>query len=84
MALQALALYARRVNSSGGSSTVTVQSPSDELKFEVNQDNRLLYQERDLKDIGGKYTVKAEGSACASVQVCSHCSSYTTAPTTPQ
>lgn len=70
MALQALALYSTRVFSRGGASTVTVRSPSGErCLFHVNQNNKLLYQERALQDTEGKYSVEVKGSACASVQV---------------
>uniref|UniRef100_A0A8C8CQ92 Alpha-2-macroglobulin-like n=1 Tax=Oncorhynchus tshawytscha TaxID=74940 RepID=A0A8C8CQ92_ONCTS len=70
VALQALALYSTRVFSREGTSTVTVQSPSGgQHLFNVNQNNKLLYQERALQDTEGKYTVEVKGSACASVQV---------------
>lgn len=69
MALQALALYATLEFSSKGSSTVTVGSASGQLTFDVNQNNRLLYQEEVLKDGAGIYKLEAKGSACASVQV---------------
>ncbi|XP_017537977.1 alpha-2-macroglobulin-like [Pygocentrus nattereri] len=70
VALQALALYSTKVFSSDGSSTVTVQSADKESHhFDVNQDNKLLYQERPLQDIPGKYNVSVKGSACVSVQV---------------
>uniref|UniRef100_A0A3Q1C540 Alpha-2-macroglobulin-like n=1 Tax=Amphiprion ocellaris TaxID=80972 RepID=A0A3Q1C540_AMPOC len=69
VALQALALYATLVFSPQGSSTVKVQSPSGQLTFNVNQDNRLLYQERILQDVTGKFSLEVQGTACASVQV---------------
>uniref|UniRef100_A0A8C7V2E6 Alpha-2-macroglobulin-like n=1 Tax=Oncorhynchus mykiss TaxID=8022 RepID=A0A8C7V2E6_ONCMY len=70
VALQALALYSTRVYSREGASTVTVHSPSGaQHLFEVNQNNKLLYQERALQDTEGKYSVEVKGSACASVQV---------------
>uniref|UniRef100_A0A8C7CYV3 Alpha-2-macroglobulin n=1 Tax=Oncorhynchus kisutch TaxID=8019 RepID=A0A8C7CYV3_ONCKI len=73
VALQALALYSTRVFSREGTSTVTVQSPSGgQHLFNVNQNNKLLYQERALQDTEGKYTVEVKGSACASVQVALH------------
>uniref|UniRef100_A0A8P4GNG8 Alpha-2-macroglobulin n=1 Tax=Dicentrarchus labrax TaxID=13489 RepID=A0A8P4GNG8_DICLA len=72
VALQALALYSTLVFSPGGSSTVTVQSPSGQLTFGVNQDNKLLYQEEVLKDITGKYSLVVQGNACASVQISIH------------
>ncbi|XP_036821660.1 alpha-2-macroglobulin-like [Oncorhynchus mykiss] len=73
VALQALALYSTRVYSREGASTVTVHSPSGaQHLFEVNQNNKLLYQERALQDTEGKYSVEVKGSACASVQVALH------------
>ncbi|KAM6987443.1 alpha-2-macroglobulin-like [Tautogolabrus adspersus] len=72
VALQALALYSTLVFSPEGSSSVKVKSSSGELDFEVNKDNKLLYQEQLLKDLTGKYTVEVKGSACASVQISHH------------
>ena len=70
VALQALALYATKVFSPHGSSTVTVQSAGgDKHQFIVNQRNTLLYQERALRDVPGKYNIEVKGSACASVGV---------------
>ncbi|XP_062241180.1 alpha-2-macroglobulin-like [Platichthys flesus] len=69
VALQALALYSTLVFSPDGSSTVMVQSPSGQLSFDVNRDNKLLYQEKRLQDVIGKYSVKVKGSACASIQM---------------
>uniref|UniRef100_A0A8P4KGZ8 Alpha-2-macroglobulin n=1 Tax=Dicentrarchus labrax TaxID=13489 RepID=A0A8P4KGZ8_DICLA len=69
---QALALYSSLVFSPGGSSTVTVQSPSGQLTFDVYQDNKLLYQEEVLKDMTGKYSLVVQGNACASVQISIH------------
>ncbi|XP_076146448.1 alpha-2-macroglobulin-like [Alosa pseudoharengus] len=70
VALQALALYATKVFSPHGSSTVTVQSAGgDKHQFDVNQHNTLLYQETSLQDVPGKYSVEVTGSACASVGV---------------
>ncbi|XP_077058469.1 alpha-2-macroglobulin-like protein 1 [Siphateles boraxobius] len=72
VALQALSVYAAQVFSLDGSSTVTVQSSvvgGDSYSFNVNRDNRLLYQEKPLKNVPGKYSVKASGSSCVSVQV---------------
>ncbi len=72
MALHALSLYATKVFSLESSSTVTVQSSvaGEVYHFDVTRDNRLLYQEKPLKNIPGKYGVKAKGSTCVSVQVC--------------
>ncbi|KAK2846829.1 hypothetical protein Q5P01_009828 [Channa striata] len=72
VALQALALYSYRVFSPEGSSTVTVQSPSGQLTFDVNQDNKLLYQEKMLQDVTGEFSLEVKGSACASVQISLH------------
>lgn len=72
VALQALALYSTLVFSPEGSSTVDVQFPSGQMTFEVNQDNKLLYQERSLKDVTGKYSVVVKGTACASMQLSLH------------
>ncbi|XP_041924557.1 alpha-2-macroglobulin-like isoform X2 [Alosa sapidissima] len=70
VALQALSLYATKVFSPHGSSTVTVQSAGgDKHQFDVNQHNTLLYQETALQDVPGKYSVEVKGSACASVGV---------------
>ncbi|KAG1949077.1 pregnancy zone protein [Pimephales promelas] len=72
VALHALSVYAAQVFSLTGSSTVTVQSSvegGDSYSFSVNKDNRLLYQEKPLKNVPGKYSVKASGSACVSVQI---------------
>ncbi|XP_066519295.1 alpha-2-macroglobulin-like [Hoplias malabaricus] len=69
VALQALALYATKVYSTAGSSTVTVQSDKESHIFEVDQSNKLLYQEKQLEDISGKYSISVTGSTCASVQM---------------
>uniref|UniRef100_A0A8C1NSJ3 Uncharacterized protein n=1 Tax=Cyprinus carpio TaxID=7962 RepID=A0A8C1NSJ3_CYPCA len=69
VALQALSLYATKVFSSDGSSTVTVQSAGDTHLFDVNQDNKLLYQEKQLQNIPAKYSIEVKGSTCVSVQV---------------
>ncbi|XP_070684724.1 alpha-2-macroglobulin-like [Pempheris klunzingeri] len=72
VALQALALYSTLVFSAEGSGTVTVHSPSGQLIFDVNQDNKLLYQEKMLQDVTGKYSLEVKGSACASIQISVH------------
>ncbi|XP_052429368.1 alpha-2-macroglobulin [Carassius gibelio] len=72
VALHALSLLAKQVFSLDGSSTVTVQSLSvagEVHNFNVNGDNRLLYQEKPLKNVPGRYSVGAQGSTCVSVQV---------------
>ncbi|MEQ2249308.1 hypothetical protein ILYODFUR_027936 [Ilyodon furcidens] len=72
VALQALSLYSSLMFSPEGSSTVTVQSPSGQLTFDVNPDNKLLYQEKMLQDVTGKYSLEVKGTACASVQISHH------------
>ncbi|XP_067293404.1 alpha-2-macroglobulin-like [Pseudorasbora parva] len=65
VALHALSVYAAQVFSLDSSSTVTVQSSvvgGDSYSLTVNRDNRLLYQEKPLKNFPGKYSVKASGS----------------------
>ncbi|XP_036453943.1 alpha-2-macroglobulin-like [Colossoma macropomum] len=69
VALQALALYSTKVFSSDGSSTVTVKSDKESHHFDVNENNRLLYQERPLQDVPGKYRILVKGSVCVSVQM---------------
>uniref|UniRef100_A0A4W4DR10 Alpha-macroglobulin receptor-binding domain-containing protein n=1 Tax=Electrophorus electricus TaxID=8005 RepID=A0A4W4DR10_ELEEL len=70
VALQALALYSTKVFSSDGSSTVTVQSAGgDSHQFDVHQNNKLLYQEKPLQDVSGKYSIEVKGSTCVSVQM---------------
>ncbi|XP_023817296.2 alpha-2-macroglobulin-P isoform X1 [Oryzias latipes] len=71
-ALQALALYATVVFSPEGSSTVTVQSSSVQLEFDVKPDNKLLYQEKVMNDATGKYTLQVKGTACSSIQISQH------------
>ncbi|CAI5682498.1 unnamed protein product [Oreochromis niloticus] len=68
-ALQALALYSTLVFSLEGWSTVTVQAPSSQLTFDVNQGNKLLYQAEALQDVSGKYSLEVKSTACASVQL---------------
>lgn len=72
MALEALSVYAAQVFSLDGSSTVTVHSSmvGNSYTFNVTQNNRLLYQEKLLNNVPGKYSVKVSGSSCVSVQVC--------------
>lgn len=70
VALQALALYSTLLFEKGGATTVLVNSPEGLLRFDVNQANKLLYQEKELKNVVGTYQIQAEGTACAAVQVC--------------
>ncbi|KAF7694848.1 hypothetical protein HF521_006571 [Silurus meridionalis] len=69
VALQALAKYSLVTYSSAGTVTVTVTSPSG-LKdtFNINQSNRLLYQESQLQELPGDYNIRAEGEGCVYVQ----------------
>ena len=69
MALQALALYSSLIYSTDGSSTVMVKSATQEFEFMVNDKNKLLFQEKEMKFMAGKYELEATGSTCASVQV---------------
>uniref|UniRef100_A0A668A819 Alpha-2-macroglobulin-like n=1 Tax=Myripristis murdjan TaxID=586833 RepID=A0A668A819_9TELE len=69
VALQALALYSSQVFTPEGSSTVLAQSPSGHLTFEVDPTNKLLYQEKRLKDVAGKYHLEVKGTACVAVQL---------------
>ncbi|XP_039465735.1 alpha-2-macroglobulin-like isoform X1 [Oreochromis aureus] len=72
VALQALALYSTLVFSPEGSSTVTVQSDSSQLTFDVNPGNKLLYQEETMEGVSGKYSLEVKGTACVSVQISLH------------
>ncbi|XP_017259304.1 alpha-2-macroglobulin-like protein 1 [Kryptolebias marmoratus] len=72
VALQALSLYSSVGFSPAGSNTVTVQSPSGQLTFNVNPANKLLYQEKMLQDATGKYSLEVKGTGCASVQISLH------------
>uniref|UniRef100_A0A3B3QBS6 Uncharacterized protein n=1 Tax=Paramormyrops kingsleyae TaxID=1676925 RepID=A0A3B3QBS6_9TELE len=70
LALQALSVYATAVYSPDGSSTVSVQSAgAEQHHFTVNEDNRLLYQERALQDPQGLYSIAVQGTSCVSAQV---------------
>ncbi|XP_028429998.1 alpha-2-macroglobulin [Perca flavescens] len=69
VALQALALYSTLVFSPEGSSSVTVRSPGGQLVFDVNRNNKLLYQEKQLQDVTGKYSLEVKGTACAAIQI---------------
>lgn len=71
MALQALALSSTLIFSTDGSTQVTVASPSTSHDFMVTKDNKLLLQEKELKNMEGKHVLKATGNGCAVVQVSS-------------
>ncbi|XP_053092313.1 alpha-2-macroglobulin-like protein 1 [Pangasianodon hypophthalmus] len=69
VALQALAKYSFATYSPAGTVTVTITSPSGLITtFTITQSNRLLYQERQLKEVPGDYNIKAEGQGCVYVQ----------------
>lgn len=73
VALQALAKYAAATYSPQGTTTVRVMSSGGLKKeFTVNQDNRLLYQEEQLSEVPGEYTITAEGQSCVLTQVPPH------------
>uniref|UniRef100_A0A096LVI2 Alpha-2-macroglobulin-like n=1 Tax=Poecilia formosa TaxID=48698 RepID=A0A096LVI2_POEFO len=72
VALQALSLYSSLVFSPEGSSKVTVQTPGGQLMFDVNPHNKLLYQEKMLQNVTGKYSLEVTGTACASLQISQH------------
>uniref|UniRef100_A0A8C2B9P8 Uncharacterized protein n=1 Tax=Cyprinus carpio TaxID=7962 RepID=A0A8C2B9P8_CYPCA len=76
VALQALSLYATKVFSSDDSSTVTVQSVGDTHHFDLNQDNKLLHQEKQLQNVPAKYSIEVKGSTCVSVPVNFLCLRY--------
>ncbi|XP_043114437.1 alpha-2-macroglobulin-like [Puntigrus tetrazona] len=69
VALQALAKYSAATYNPEGSITVSVTSPSGQRnQFTVNQNNRLLYQEKQLQEATGTYKLRAEGKGCVFVQ----------------
>lgn len=84
VALQALALYATLLFEKGGATTVLVTSPEGLLRFDVNQANKLLYQEKELKNVVGTYKIQAVGTASAAVQVCDEHSNRATSNMTPR
>lgn len=71
MALQALALSATLIFSTDGSTQVTVASPSTSHEFTVTKDNKLLLQEKELRNMEGRHVLRATGDGCAVVQVSS-------------
>ncbi|KAL6104971.1 a2ml1 [Pungitius sinensis] len=73
VALQALAKYGAATYSQEGVTTVTVTSsggPSRE--FTVGGVNRLLYQEEELSQLPGEYSLRAHGQSCVLAQVSMH------------
>lgn len=70
MALQALARYGAATYSPEGVSTVVVTSTGgSRQEFQVDQHNRLLYQESPLGEVPGDYKIRAEGKSCVFLQV---------------
>ncbi|KAI1893470.1 hypothetical protein AGOR_G00124050 [Albula goreensis] len=70
VALHALSLYGAATYSPEGASAVTVESAKGfKREFSVDQHNRLLYQEQQLQEVPGEYTVKAKGQSCVFVQI---------------
>ncbi|XP_066566786.1 alpha-2-macroglobulin isoform X2 [Amia ocellicauda] len=73
VALQALSLYGAVAFNKESSSTVTVRSTGGEHHhFTLDQSNSLLYQEKELQDLQGVYSVEAEGTGCALIQIALH------------
>ncbi|XP_071215000.1 alpha-2-macroglobulin-like [Salvelinus alpinus] len=73
VALQALAKYGAATFSPEGASTVSVSSAGGlKMEFTVNQNNRLLYQEKQLREVPGDYNIKAKGKSCVFVQIAMH------------
>uniref|UniRef100_A0A4W5PDZ6 Alpha-2-macroglobulin-like protein 1 n=1 Tax=Hucho hucho TaxID=62062 RepID=A0A4W5PDZ6_9TELE len=73
VALQALAKYGAATFSPEGASTVSVSSAGRlKMEFTVNQNNRLLYQEEQLREVPGDYNIKAQGKSCVFVQIAMH------------
>ncbi|XP_029536717.2 alpha-2-macroglobulin-like isoform X2 [Oncorhynchus nerka] len=73
VALQALAKYSAATFRPEGASTVSVSSAGGlKMKFTVNQNNRLLYQEEQLREVPGDYKIKAQGKSCVFVQIAMH------------
>ncbi|KAK1887941.1 Alpha-2-macroglobulin [Dissostichus eleginoides] len=69
VALQALAKYGAATYSAEGSTAVTVTSLGGlNIEFRVDQSNRLLYQEQNLSEVPGEYTIRAQGQSCVLAQ----------------
>ncbi|XP_053479920.1 alpha-2-macroglobulin-like [Ictalurus furcatus] len=69
VALQALAKFSLVNYSPAGAVTVTITSPSGVINtFNINQSNRLQYQESQLEEVPGDYNVTAQGKGCVYVQ----------------
>ncbi|KAA0701892.1 Alpha-1-macroglobulin [Triplophysa tibetana] len=70
---QALAKYNAATYSPTGTVIIRVTSPSKQkYDFTINQQNRLLYQERQLQPPTGNFTLAAQGKGCALVQFSLH------------
>lgn len=65
-----MALYATLLFERAGTTTVLVNYPGGQMIFNVNPNNKLLYQERELTNVAGAYQIEAQGTTCAAVQVC--------------
>ncbi|XP_053479919.1 alpha-2-macroglobulin-like [Ictalurus furcatus] len=69
VALQALAKFSLVTYSPAGAVNVTITSPSGVINmFNINQSNRLLYQESQLEEVPGDYNITAQGKGCVYVQ----------------
>ncbi|XP_061073145.1 alpha-2-macroglobulin isoform X2 [Conger conger] len=70
VALQALSRYGAAAYSPEGSSEVTLTTGGGYIRtFNVNQSNKLLYQEEKLQEVPGEYTIKAKGQTCVFTQI---------------
>ncbi|XP_028825881.1 alpha-2-macroglobulin-like protein 1 [Denticeps clupeoides] len=70
VALQALSLYSAATYSPKGETTVSVSSPGGfQTDFTINQNNRLLYQEKRLQGIPGNFSIHGKGQSCVFVQM---------------
>jgi len=69
VALQALALFSRRIFGGGLNVKVHIGSEDQALNFNVNQDNRVVLQHTDLTRPEADITLTAKGSGCVLVQV---------------
>ncbi|KAK7883167.1 hypothetical protein WMY93_029341 [Mugilogobius chulae] len=73
VALQALAKYGAATYSEQGSTAVRVTSLGGlSTDFTVDQSSRLLFQEKNLPEVPGEYTVRAEGQGCVLAQISMH------------
>ncbi|XP_039617987.1 alpha-2-macroglobulin-like protein 1 isoform X2 [Polypterus senegalus] len=71
VALQALSSYAAHIyskDSTASGSVSVISAQETPIKFHLDQNNRLLYQEERLEKVPGEYIVEVEGHICAFVQ----------------